>query len=290
MLSLLAPSMNLVAALLRRRRRLALRLYVVCAILLVAVIGGLVVFNRARPRRFPMSADQAAAAAAAAEAALDAFEKGGGLVPATISVTGLSGDQTGEATAAFRRAIEGRSGLTLLDGAKKPDKGKLERIGRSVADAVGLGGRPAGDVVFSGRLVSATTTDGISSVVVDVSGYDARLKRDVVSGTFIGRYPVVSTALGRSVLNCPRLYRVWVFIATALFLPWLAAPLVRKVRRMKSNAASAVLMAGLFAADALLCSVLFFAISRRLFLFSATMLFFLFYNLAVCEGISRRDG
>lgn len=288
--ALIGPVARACAAFYPRRRSLLWPLWLVLAVVLA--FFALQVWLWLRPRAIPLSSDQIVAARAASALALDRFERGGGALPATAVVARFSDDPSGGATEALRAEIAGRDRWTLA--ADSPVKAFLRRIGSSLCDAKTAGellspGNHVGiDVIFYGRLVSASTLDGVSRVELEVSAYDARRGGEVLSGTFAERYPKVSTALGRRTVRQSRRTRIVVFALLVLALPWALRGVVERVRERKSNLASSVLMVGLFACDVLFGSVLFYGVAGRAILAAVGLLVLLVYNLAVCETIARR--
>ena len=291
MFSIFGSLLRICAAFYPRRHSLLWPFWVVFALVLAFL--AFQAWFWLKPHAVPLSADQVVAARAASALVLDRFERSGGELPVTAVVAHLSDDPTGAATEALRAEIAHRSRWTVAEGS--PVKEFLKRIGNSLRDAKTAGelldpGKRVGiDVVFHGRLVSATTLDGISRTELEVSAYDTRKGGEVLSGTFAESYPKVSTALGRTAMRRSRRTRIAVFALLVLMLPWALWGVVERVGDHRTNTASAVLMIGLLACDVLFFSVLFYGIARHAILAAVGLLVILVYNLAVCEFIVRRS-
>lgn len=290
MWGILGSFMRVCALLYPRRRSMLWPFWTVIAIVLSFL--GLQAWFWLRPRTVPLSADQAVATRMASALALDRFERSGGALPATAVVAHLSDDPTGAATEALRAEISHRDGWTLAKGS--PVKAFLQGIGSSILDAKTAGelfapGKQIGiDVVFTGRLLSVSTVDGISHAELEVSAWDVRLGTTVFSEKFTEEYPKFSTALRRTAARQPRTARIVVFFLLVLALPWALRGVVERVREQKSNTASAVLMVGLLACDVLFGLVLFYGIDQHAVLAVLGLLILQIYNLAVCEAIAHR--
>lgn len=239
-----------------------------------------------------LSADQSTAVREAVRSALDDFAAGGGALPARAAVFHLRNDPTDGATAILRRELEDRPEWTLVESS--PVKAFLEDIGRTIQDATSVdeylrpGSRVGIDVVFYGTVRDVSSTNGVSRAELDLTAYDTRIGGKAVSGPRVAEFPKVRTDAGRAMIRRPRPFRAWAFALFALVLPWLAAPVVHRVREARSNTASALLLAGLLCLDALVGAALFFALSERVAAVVAVLLLCLFYNLVVCEALAHR--
>ena len=240
-----------------------------------------------------LSADQASAVREAVGSALDEFAAKGGGFPARAGIMHLRNDPTDGATRILRHELESRPGWVPVDSS--PVKAFLQGIAQTVQDATSAdeylrpGSRVGIDVVFYGTLRDVSTTNGISRAELSLTAYDTRAGRKLVSGVRSAEFPKVSTGLGRSVVRHSRALRIWIFLLFAAALPWIAAPVVHKVREARSNAASALLLAGLLAVDALAGALLFVALSARSVAVSVVLVLCLSYNLLVCEYHAHRS-
>ena len=236
--------------------------------------------------------DQAAALRAAVSDAIDSFVEKGGVLPARVAVVHLRNDPDDHATDILREELRAREGWDLLE--TSPVRAFLGSVATTMVNATSVdeclrpGSRVGIDVVFYGAVGEVSSTNGISRAALDVSAYDTRVSSKVVAGRQEAEYPPVRSAAGKAVIKRPRSLRAWIFAAIALVLPWLAAPVVWKVREAKSNAASAALMAGLLAIDALAGYILFFGLSDRPFGVALALLLCFVYNLVIAEALAHR--
>ena len=245
-----------------------------------------------KPSRVPLSPDQAVAVRQAVSEAVDRFAADGGVLPARAAVVPLRGDPTDEATEFLRAELAERDGWTLLAGS--PVKTFLKQVGHTMVDATGAdeylrpGARVGIDVVFHGRVLDVSTTNGISRTSLALAAYDTRRGTTVFSETFVSEYPKVRTAAGRAAIAVSHRGRVFLFSLFALVLPFAAAPLVFVVAERKSNLASATLMGGLAAIDLLLIAFFFYGLSGHAFALCLSLAVCFVYNLFVCEMLARR--
>lgn len=243
--------------------------------------------------RGSLTNDQASAVRTAVSTALDDFTREGGALPASAAVLHLRNDRTDRVTAALRKELASRKGWTVVSSS--PARAFLKSLASTLDSATSLdealrpGSHVGIDVIFYGSVADVSTTNGVSRAEISLSAYDTRVGRRVVSGVREAEYPRVETATGRKVVRFPLARRMLAGAVFVILLPWLCAPVVRRVREAKSNAASTALMAGFLAADALCGALLFFGLSDRAFGVALALLVCFIYNLAVSEYIANRS-
>jgi len=256
---------------------------------LAVLFFGVQVYFWLRPAPVPLLPEEREAVRAAVGQALDAARGVEGLLPASVVAVHLSRDPSDDATAVLREELERRDGWTPVKGT--PATAFVRDVAKTIMEATSLeeclrAGRRVGiDVVVRGKLDAVASTNGTASAALYLSLYDTRKGADVVTGAFQGTWPPPKQApSGRAASPA----RKWVFALLALLLPWIAVSFVVRAREARSNAASALLLAGLLAADALAGLLLvrhFFAHAGAA---AAVLACCFVYNLIVCEIISRR--
>ena len=245
-----------------------------------------------RPSPVPLTPDQERAVRDAVSQAIGKAAAVEGTLPATAAVVHLHGDPTDQATAAFRAELAGRDGWTAVAGS--PAVSFLKSVGKTLYEATSVdeylrpGARVGIDVVFHGRLLGVSTTNGVSRATLSLSAYDTRRGETVASGSYEGEFPRLRTAVARAAVRTPLRTRIWIFAVFALALPWVCAPLAFRVRRARSNAASAALLAGLTGADLVLGGILFYGLSGRALSVILVVLACIGWNLLVSELLARR--
>lgn len=243
------------------------------------------------PAPLPLTPDQEKAVRDAVSQAVGKAAAVDGTLPAKAAVVHLHDDPTDQATAAFRAELSEHEGWTPVEGS--PAVAFIRSVGKTLYEATSVdeylrpGARVGIDVVFYGSLRSVSTSNGVSRAVLSVSAYDTRNGAKTVSESFAGEFPRLRTAVARAAVRTSIRARVWIFLIFALLLPWASAPIAFRVRRARSNAASAALLSGLVGADLMAGGLLFYGFSDRAAAVIAVILACITWNLLSCEILSR---
>ena len=244
-----------------------------------------------RPSPVPLTSDQMKAVHEAVSQAVDAAALPG-VLPAAAAVVHLRGDPTDQATEALRGELAAREGWGAVAGS--PAVAFLKSVGKTLYEATSVdeylrpGARVGIDVVFHGRLLGVSTTNGVSRASLSLSAYDTRRGETLASGVFAGEFPRLRTAVARAAVRTPVRRRIALFAAFVLLLPLLCVPLVRRARAARSNTASAALLAGLTGADLVAGGLLFYGLSGRGLAVILVVLSCIAWNLLLSEILARR--
>ncbi len=219
-----------------------------------------VVFTRPAPT--PLSEPEQFAVRDACEQFVAELMESGARTGATAGVATFGDDPSKNATEICRQVIEETEGLTLSEDSIV--QRFLKDVTKAVNDATSLqeiltaGNSVNLDYVVTGRLVSTETlADGGGRAVVQLAAFDSHAGESVVSRQFAGAYTPGLAIRGKKLLfSLNPITATLIWLGWVALLPWLTAPLVHKIREMKSNTASFILLLGYVAIDVLLALAL----------------------------------
>ncbi len=219
-----------------------------------------VVFTRPAPT--PLSEPEQFAVRDACEQFVGELMESGARTGATAGVATFGDDPSKNATEICRQVIEETEGLTLSEDSIV--QRFLKDVTKAVNDATSLqeiltaGNSVNLDYVVTGRLVSTETlADGGGRAVVQLAAFDSHAGESVVSRQFAGAYtPELATRGKKLLFSLNPITATLIWLGWVGLLPWLTAPLVHKIREMKSNTASFILLLGYVAIDVLLALAL----------------------------------